>query len=396
MKIGIQADALHGRRTGVGNYCLNMLLEIARRDPAIAFFSAGVSQWCPVVPDQLDGPELAAPDTTRAVKAQAIEFLRRNLRQRHYARVAHRFFTGALRKRVYRSRDIELFHAFNYLPPIQPVVPVLPVVYDLSFIRYPGMHPTERLRQLSGLGHTLDRAPLIHTISEFSKREIIDVYGVPADRIFVAYPGAAPHFRQLGREASAPDLARLDLNWDSYLLAVGTIEPRKNLKTLIAAYASLPARDQQRFPLVIVGNPGWGEHDLPDQTDALIRAGRVRFVGFQPDATLRSLYEGCRVMLYPSIYEGFGMPVVEAMACGAPVAHSADASMDEIGGSLAIRVPALDVDAWAECLRQAVARPGPIDDNERAALIARAGKFHWASGAGVIHDAYTRVVGAAS
>jgi alpha-1,3-rhamnosyl/mannosyltransferase len=295
---------------------------------------------------------------------------------------------NAVLHRLHRPRSIALFHAFNYIPPVRLAVPTLPVVYDLSFIRYPAMHPQARVRWLSRLPNVIERAPLVHTISEFSKREIVEVFGVPQSRIIVAYPAAASIYRPLGIGPTIADLQKLDLLPNRYLLAVGTLEPRKNLKTLVAAYSKLSAADRSRCPLVIVGGKGWGTTDLPPATASLVREGSIRFLGYVSDPLLRSLYEGTRLMLFPSIYEGFGMPVVEAMACGAPIAHSGKTSMDEITGGLGLRIEALDVDAWTEHMRDAISSDTDLRNERRQSRINRAKTFSWTDSANVIRKAY--------
>jgi alpha-1,3-rhamnosyl/mannosyltransferase len=385
MKIGIEARVLTGQRTGVANYTLNMLSALSTIASDIEFYRASPLGWKKIFRSefstQLSNGRL---DKKRSALAERATH---RLKRFDSLRAAHRIFQKATLQSVYKSRSISLFHAFNYVPPAEPVVPILPVVYDLSFVRYPEMHPAERLRRLSGLQKYLENAPTIQTISFFSKREIADVYGLSESRIFVAYPAAASYFKPLGREATQQDIAHLDLKPGRYFLAVGTLEPRKNLRTLVSAYSQLSHQEREVLPLVIVGGEGWGKTDLPHTTDALIREGSIRFLGYTPDLLLRSLYEGARLMLYPSIYEGFGMPVIEAMACGTQVVHSIGTSMDEITDKSSRKLPPLDVDAWTECLRVA-AHDSSADSASREALIRRANDFQWAVGAGEILNAY--------
>ena len=389
MKIGIQTAALRGRRTGVGNYSFNLLHALAELDPRLEFLTADLLRWKPIdlhVFDDHHGDCGEAP-LRRALRVP--DMVQRAARNSHLARKSFRLVANALQHHVYQSDSIDLFHAFNYLPPVAPRARVLPVVYDLSFVRYPDMHPKERLQRLSGLHATLEAAPLIHAISEFGKREIVEVYGTAPERIFVAYPAASSHFRRMGADQTRVLLRQLDLQPQTYVLAVGTLEPRKNLKTLVAAYARLPRPLRSRFPLAIVGGAGWGDTELPAETEAMIQEGSVRFTGFVSDAVLQSLYEGARLLAYPSIYEGFGMPVVEAMACGTPVAHSSGTSMDEIGGDLVTRIAPLDVDAWTACLTEALTTE--VAESHRQQLVARARRFDWTESAHVVLDAYRRL-----
>lgn len=383
MNIGIQEDIIRGRRTGVGNYTLQMLLALQRLDPKLRFLDPQTMGW----------KEFAITDEAGSAPAidrvNRISRLKRTLHDVKAARIAYRLARNVAQRMTYRAPGVSIFHAFNFVPAVQPAAPTLPVVYDLSFIRYPEMHPPIRVRHLGRLPKVIARAPLVHTISEFSKEEIATTFNYPRDRIFVAYPAASDQFYPQGMAARLPPLTRLSLRWKSYLLAVGTLEPRKNLKTLLAAYAELPAAVHAHFPLVIAGGEGWGEQDhLTQQVQQLMQSGAIRFLGFVSDPDLSALYEGAVVMLYPSIYEGFGMPVVEAMACGTFVAHSSGTSMDEIGAGLLMGVPARDVAAWSACMRAC------IDSAQRDSLPlqSRARTFNWTDSARLARRAYDRIL----
>lgn len=147
------------------------------------------------------------------------------------------------------------------------------------------------------------------------------------------------------------------------------------------------------MPLVIAGGAGWGNVGLPRQASALVQDGSLRFLGMVPDARLRDLYEGAIALLFPSLYEGFGMPVVEAMSCGTHVIHSAGTSMDEISADVGVRLPAADVAAWTGAMRQAIegaaAQTAP---SERQRRIVRAQAFDWAVSAQRVRAAYTRLM----
>jgi alpha-1,3-rhamnosyl/mannosyltransferase len=157
---------------------------------------------------------------------------------------------------------------------------------------------------------------------------------------------------------------------------------------LIAAYAQLSPAARARFPLVVAGGAGWGELNLPAQTAALVAEGTLRFVQHVSGSQLRSLYEGARLLLMPSLYEGFGMPVVEAFACGTLVAHSEKTAMDEVSGDLGIRVAAGDVEGWTDALEGAMQGDAHADAASRSARIAQARKFDWHKGAGMVLASY--------
>lgn len=394
--VGFESSILNGPMTGVANYTFNIVRCALELDSELSFSGFRSPDWRRF--DLAATREIAQRKRTDAgQQLSSYALIKRRARAAGlpglravsgiYREMRQRRFASSVRK-----QSLDLFHAFNFRPLTDPGVPVLPVVYDLSTFRHPEFHPDDRVRWLEPLQQTIERAPLVQTISDFSRSEIADLFGYPLAQIFVAPPAASALFAPLGEDETRPRLDPLKLKYGEFFLVVGTHEPRKNIRTVILAYARLTPAARARCPLVLAGGRGWGDLDLPEQTEALVRDGSVRFVHDVTDPQLRDLYEGARLLLAPSFYEGFGMPVVEALACGTPVAHSADTAMDEISGDIGKRVGALDVEGWTGVLNDALDSSDHADPLRRTARIARAHEFNWRGSASLVVDAYRRIL----
>jgi glycosyltransferase involved in cell wall biosynthesis len=245
-----------------------------------------------------------------------------------------------------RARTLDVLHCTTFRGPTGAGVPTVLTVHDLAILRAPEAFPRwHRLYGRAGLRRVLRAADAIVSVSEFSRAETTELAGVPAERIRVIPHGVDPLFTPDGPRAGG-----------DYVLAVGTLEPRKNLARAVEA-----AREAG-VDLRVVGARGWGGVDVDG------------WVGEIPDAELAALYRGARCVLYPSLYEGFGLPVLEAMACGTPVVTSVATAMEEVAGGAAILVDPLDVAAIAQGIHEAAERR----DELVAAGLARAGELTWA------------------
>ena len=253
-----------------------------------------------------------------------------------------------------RTRKIDVLHCTTFRGPAGGSVPTVLTVHDLAILRSPEAFPRwHRLYGRAGLVHVLQAADAIVAVSEFTKCETVELAGVEADRIRVVPNGVDSVFGTEGPRADG-----------EYALAVATLEPRKNLSRVVEAAQAAGVE------LRVVGARGWGGVEVPG------------WVGEIPDAELAALYRGARCVLYPSLYEGFGLPVLEAMACGTPVVTSRGTSTEEVAGGAAILVDPLDVASLVDGIEQALAR--------RDALIplglARAREFSWKAAADSVVD----------
>lgn len=268
-----------------------------------------------------------------------------------------------------------LFHATEHLLLPLRDVPTVLTVHDLIFRRYPAHH--KRLNRWY-LNATMPlfcrRAGHIIAVSEQTKRDVVAAYGIPAGKVTVIYEAADPRFQPQSAEAITAARSRFGLP-DRYVLFVGTIEPRKNLGRVLAAFEQLHA-ERLTDALVIVGKRGWLYDDFFARLEASPAKQAVIFPGFVPDANLPAVYAGAQALAFPSEFEGFGLPVLEAMACGAPVVCSSTSSLPEVAGEAAVLVDPLDQEALTDGLRRILANPALADDL-RARGLAQAAHFSW-------------------
>ncbi len=268
-----------------------------------------------------------------------------------------------------------LFHATEHLLLPLRNVPTVLTVHDLIFRRYPAHH--KRLNRWY-LNTTMPlfcrRADHIIAVSEQSKRDISAAYGIPSAKVTVIYEAADPRFRPQPAETVAAIHGRYGLP-DRYVLFVGTIEPRKNLGRVLAAFEQLHA-EGLTDALVVVGKRGWLYDDFFARLEGSPAKSAVIFPGFVPDADLPAVYAGAQALAFPSEFEGFGLPVLEAMACGIPVVCSNTSSLPEVAGDAAVLVDPLNTEALTDGLRRILTDPG-LADHLRVRGLAQAARFSW-------------------
>lgn len=248
----------------------------------------------------------------------------------------------------------QVFHAPNYfLPPF--IENGVVTVHDLSVFKFPETHPVERVKQFEkSFRQTLDAAAHLITDSETVRQEVIEFFGWPSDRITAVHLGVSPVFSPRSAAELTPALQRYGLDPGAYSLCVSTIEPRKRIDRLLEAYAKLPEKMREAFPLVLAGGDGWHSEQLLGMIDKGRSAGWLRYLGFVPEDGLPALYAGASLFVYPSIYEGFGLPVVEAMASGVPVVLSNRSCLPEIAAGAAKLVDPDDSDALVASIMEAL------------------------------------------
>jgi len=269
-----------------------------------------------------------------------------------------------------------VFHSPNFfLPPVRTRTVV--TVHDVSHHIYPQFHPPARIDYMQRmLPPSLARADHVITVSESARQDAIAHLGLSPERVTAVALGVSPDMRPHSTEDLAPVLARLGLAAQGYTLFVGTIEPRKNVDGLLTAYALLPEALRQHYPLVLAGSVGWRSQATHAQMERATQAGWLRYLRFVSQADLPALYAGAALFAYPSFYEGFGLPVLEAMASGVPVVTSNVSSLPEVAGDAAWLVEPRDARALADALAHGL-QDATWREQARTQGLARAAGFHW-------------------
>tara|TARA_R110001592_G_scaffold215025_2_gene468302 strand:+ start:77570 stop:78721 length:1152 start_codon:yes stop_codon:yes gene_type:complete len=261
------------------------------------------------------------------------------------------------------ARGLRQYSDHIYYSPNFSVPPVLGTsvvtLHDLSVFHFPEFHPRDRVNYLKEeIAHSVERADHLVTDSEYVRQELVDLFGLPMERVTATPLGVDPAFRPHTPAELTAVMARYGLRPGSYLLSVGTLEPRKNLLGLLQAYQQLAPALRQRFPLVIAGAYGWNSASLMEQINRLQRNGEVIYLDYVPEQDLHALYAGAAVFAYFSFYEGFGLPVLEAMRSGVPVVCADCSALPELCAGSALEVNPEDIQSMRFALQRALEDEG--------------------------------------
>jgi anaerobic magnesium-protoporphyrin IX monomethyl ester cyclase len=354
MRIAFDGTALRPGRTGVGYYTehlLHHLAHIADNDELIVLSNRAIDTTAPLPPRV----RVATPAR----------------------RVPRLVWMQTLASTALRQVDADVVHFTNGMLPLVSPAPTVVTIHDMSLRLYPRYHPPRRVllnRPLVDLAAR--RADAIITPSESAKRDIVRFYDLDPARVHVVYEAAAPSFRRVTDPVELERVRRRYQLNDRIILYVGTIEPRKNLPKLIEAFAARRRAGRLNHQLVCVGPYGWLSRGIEDQIARANIAHAFNFTGYVPFEDLPALYTLAEFFVYPSMYEGFGLPVIEAMACGTPVITGGTGALAEIGGAAMLPLDRIDADVLGDAL---VALADSSD--HRAALsvagLERAAQFSW-------------------
>jgi len=367
MKIGIDGVPLAELKTGVGHYTFEIAVEVARQSPSDSFEVLSHLPFSDLDP---------APANLSFIKQPV------NAATKHW-------WTIGLPLYIKRAR-LDLFHGTNYDIPVWGGCPTVLTIHDLSQLLFPETHEERRVRRARRrLPLMSRRATMIITPTEAVKAEVCEHLRVPRSKVVVVNEAPRRSFQPMPLAQASATLQRLGIE-NEYILYVGTIEPRKNLITLVKAFEDLLHSTTLRPQLVIAGKKGWLTDELFTYIESAKLGDRLRLTGYLGDDELRALYSACRVMVYPALYEGAGLPTLEAMACGAPVITTNTAAIVEMVGDKARLFSPQDFRGLAEHLVELLQNPAAREAMSRAG-IQHAAQFTWERTARETLDIYRRI-----
>jgi glycosyltransferase involved in cell wall biosynthesis len=359
-RVGINAHLLSGsagyRRAGIHQYIYQVVRHLAREEQRWRFLI-----YTRLAESLLQQSGIAAVTTRWPTEKRIVRILWEQLVWPWQARQAR----------------VDLLHSMAFVTPIWAPCPTVVTVYDLSFEHFPDRFPRAQQWYLrSQTRRSCRRARRIITISEASRQDVHRFYGIPLSQIDVILPGVDPIYKPLPETAVAQ--FRREKGLGRFILHVGTLQPRKNLPTLLEAFAHWTANGgPPTVQLVLVGGKGWLFDEIFKQVQSLRLEKRVLFTGYVADEELPFWYNAAELLVFPSVYEGFGMPIVEAMACGTPVIAANCSSIPEAVGDAGLLFPPQEAAALAQQMARLIS-DSALQETLRAKGLARAKLFSWA------------------
>jgi glycosyltransferase involved in cell wall biosynthesis len=386
MRVILNVESGTGQRTGVGIYA-ERLLEGLRKLTTGDQFDCFPGEWTRRAYDAWSRLNRASPrGPTRMPRVNPVR-----------QAVARLLFTplDVARRVGFQARcwtgRYDLYHEPNFIP-FQSDIPSITTVHDLSFSVHPAWYPKDRLawweRQFIP---ALSRSAHFLVDTDFVKAELVRICGVSPDRITRIHLGIREEFAPLPADTVEETRVRLGLP-SEYLLHVGAIQPRKNLLMLMEAYCALPAQVRENHPLVLAGPWGWSAEAVAEFYERRGRAAGVIHIGYIEDRDLPAVYNGAHALVYPSHYEGFGLPPLEMMACGGAVLASTAGALVETTGKTAALIDPEDTDGWRQALLQ-VCTQREWWSQLRSGARAWAGQFTWERCARETLAVYRKVTG---
>jgi glycosyltransferase involved in cell wall biosynthesis len=365
MRIGFDARLVYYQQAGIGQYILQLVQSLARLSP-------WKDLW-----------------VFRSRKAPALPLPRHVRQAKLWTPSHHRFESAALLAELAGKR-LALLHSPDFIPPFGGRFRSVITIHDLNFIHFPQFLTPKSARYYGQIRRAVERADHIITDSNWTRDDVLNQLGVPPERVTTVYLASNPVYRPItDRQEVRRAAARYGLPAD-FVIFVGTLEPRKNVPTLLRAFRRL--RDGEHdVHLAIVGRKGWLYDEVFATLTELKLSGQVHFLDNVSNDNLARLYNAARCLVLPSYYEGFGLPPLEAMACGTPVIVSDRASLPEVVGDAGLLVDPDHPEALSAALTR-VLDDGDLGKSLRQRGLVRAGEFSWARAARETMAVYERVL----
>jgi len=350
MELLINTESLQPPRTGIGTYTAALLEAYSRAgvpERIHSYSGRRIRQW-PTSARPLRRDGSGRP----ALRGRLKPMLYRIASVWDWPYFAWRKLDGhAFSKQARGLETRAVYHEPNFI--LKPFAgPSVVTVHDLSHLRFPDYHPGARVAFLERhLGSSLERAWHVITVSELVRRELVETFALDPSRVSSIPLGVSEAFRPADAETLDSLESKFGLTPGGYVLCIATREPRKNLVTLFQAFELLPAPLRERYPLVLCGARGWHADEIDAHAARLSRRGWLRQLDYVPESALPALYSGAAVFAFPSVYEGFGLPALEAMACGTAVVVGHGTAMAEFAGDSAVTCQAADPESLSEQIR---------------------------------------------
>lgn len=364
MRIGIDISRTVGQQVGVGRYAQELVLALAQIDKQNSYLLYPYFWHC------------FQPAGT------PFDWMPRQANFKLYTswiprRIVFNWMHKTQRPQDWLLGSPDLVHSIAFTSPPLKKSKLIVTMLDMTFETHPQFHFEENIRfckEQSRLAAM--RADMVIAISENTKHDILEILNIPEERIRVIYLGVSSCFRPSVEETKVKEtLSKYGID-SQYLLFVGAIEPRKNIAGLVRAYHSLGQELKDNFKLLIVGASGWLNEQIYSLVSELGLQENVKFLGFVPDEDLVFFYNGAAAFVYPSFYEGFGIPVVEAMACGTPVITSDVSSLPEVVGEAGIMVDPQDIEAISDAITSVLTNAS-LREGMKQKSLDRAKAFSW-------------------
>lgn len=365
MKLYIDAQPLLGQKTGIGRYTNNLIKSFSKSDISIELVANQLVNF-----KRLNNIQIVDRALNLTNKIYPYKIIRRLMSPN----ILYKFPIDVSVKKAYKHNSV--FHATNFITLPTKYAKQVVTIHDLAFMKFPDVVEKNIYEyMMKWVPYSINKAEQIIADSIHTKNDILQLFDVPEEKINVVYLAADKRFQKQSVQQIQSVRKKYNLAQE-YLLYIGTLEPKKNLVTLIDVYHTLKTGYSVQEKLVIVGAKGWKFNPIFEKVQQLQLENDIIFMGYIADEDLPAIYSGATVFTFPSLYEGFGIPLLEAMQCEVPVVAANTSCIPEVVGDAAILADPYDIEKWAESIYQIIS-----DHSLKEELIAKgleqASKFSW-------------------